>query len=93
MGDLVINLPIWVLDMRQGRYIITVPSMQDWLISNYGRGRSNCRSRIRGSIGARGWISVSVELPWAHFADAETVVHIDLCLWIAHEYRRLDSQG
>ena len=26
-----------VLDMRQGRYIITVPSMQDWLISNYGR--------------------------------------------------------
>lgn len=26
-----------VLDMRQGRYVITVPSMQDWLISNYGR--------------------------------------------------------
>ena len=26
-----------LLDQRRGRYIIPVPSMQDWLISNYGR--------------------------------------------------------
>ena len=26
-----------LLDQRQGRYVIPVPSMQDWLTSNYGR--------------------------------------------------------
>ena len=26
-----------LLDQRQGRYVIPVPSMEDWLISNYGR--------------------------------------------------------
>ena len=26
-----------LLDQRQGRFVIPVPSMQDWLVSNYRR--------------------------------------------------------
>jgi hypothetical protein len=30
-----------LLDERDGRYIIPIPSMQDWLVSNYARERIN----------------------------------------------------
>lgn len=28
-----------VLDMRKGRYIIPIPSMESWIVDTYGQGR------------------------------------------------------